>query len=409
MTAEELAKAVGATKAQILAYENGHRVPDPPRVQALAHALNVPPWALMDHAERDQWTLADYRRAVGLRAQDVVSMLAVSSKNYRRFETEGIVPSRRPMFVDEVAGALRLHRRTVEGALDRTPAVQMRQARAAELIVEMANRYVPKPGAWRGPTPDDPQLIELAQAYGRPVQRIRRVLTYELGELRQSHVRAERERVVAEYDTNRARQIRASHAWGNWEEVIRKELARIPQRLERFHRSAQPSDVWQTMVDLHNSDATPPSSGRASGRPDAGNWAVTSLLAQEGRSLPTPHMIETSTVDDIPVCRLSYAGLSHVREFTGLYSMLYPGVRRAGRTARAGKHRSLAAPETFTILGHAERLTLPQPVLEDARIRAQLTKGPVTLTLSSTWDVVITVQSLGAAPVGLFDLDDDRD
>lgn len=62
MTAEELAGAAGTTKAQILAYENGHRVPDPPRIKALARALHIHPRLLMNPEKRGNWAIADAAR-----------------------------------------------------------------------------------------------------------------------------------------------------------------------------------------------------------------------------------------------------------------------------------------------------------------------------------------------------------
>ncbi|WP_329431488.1 helix-turn-helix transcriptional regulator [Streptomyces sp. NBC_01280] len=83
MTAEELAGAAGTTKAQILAYENGHRVPDPPRIKALARALHIHPRLLMNPEKRGNWAIADVRRGCGLRADDVVRELGVSPKERR--------------------------------------------------------------------------------------------------------------------------------------------------------------------------------------------------------------------------------------------------------------------------------------------------------------------------------------
>ncbi|MEU5160268.1 helix-turn-helix transcriptional regulator [Streptomyces sp. NPDC020875] len=390
ITADALARAVGATKAQILAYENGHRVPDPPRVRALAEALGIHPWQLMNTESRSSWTLADLRRAAGLRAQDVVERLEVSPKNYRRFETEGIVPSRRPRFVDDVAAALGMSRRTVERAVDRTPAVQRRQARAFELVLAMAERYVPRPGPWHGPTTTDDNLIELAAAYGRAPQRLRRVLAYELGELRRKFVRAQRERVIADYDADRKRQDGAREALYRWNEMYIRSLHRIPGRLERFHRTAQPSDVWQLLVDLNNTDATV--------RSDTGVWAVTVLLHRDPRVLP-PHFVEQSAIDGVPVCRLSVPGAHHVAAFAGLYASLYPGVRRPSRTAaRSGtKLRTPGAVgDTFALPGRTERIAVPQPFLEKARTVSAETKSIVSVGLSNRFVLMVGKQSLTA-------------
>ncbi|WP_078885052.1 helix-turn-helix transcriptional regulator [Streptomyces sp. NRRL S-146] len=402
MTADALAHAVGATKAQILAYENGHRVPDPPRVRALAVALKIHPWQLMNLDVHDSWTLGDYRRGAGLRAQDVVDVLGVSPKNYRRFENEGIVPSRRPCFVDEVAAALGMPRRLVERAIDKAPAVQRRQARAFELVVAMAERYVPRPGVWRGPALDDPHLIELAESYGRPVQRIRRVLAYELGELRQKQVRTQRERVIADYDTDHRRQAGAREAMERWNEAFDRELVRIPRRLEQFHRTTQPSDVWQLLVDLHNVDAL--------ARPDTDTWAVTKLL-RSACEVVSPYLVERHTVEDVAVCRLSTAGASHVNMFSGLYAALYPGVRRPLRGTYRGnaRTRNPIGSEAFSVPNHLERLVMPQPLLESARIVAADTKSLFPLRISPRYCLMVGANSLSLVATGEAQLTDSQD
>lgn len=391
MTAEELAHAVGATKAQILAYENGHRVPDPPRLLALAQALRIHPWKLTNPDNRSTWTLADFRRASGLKAQDMVEHLGVSPKNYRRFENQGIVPSRRPQFVDEVAGAIGVTRRLVEGAIDQTPAVQKRQARARELIVAMVDRYVLRPGPWKGPELDDPQLIELAAAYGRPVQRLRRVLAYELGELRQGQVRAMREGIIANYDIDRGRQYNARNAMDRWDEVSENSLARLPQRLERFHRSAQPAEIWQHLVDLYNIDAT--------ARADSGTWTPTFMLCKDPLVLPRS-LVEHRALDDVMAIRLTVPGINHIATFRGLYASLYPVARRPLRTASATRTRTSAAgPETFTLPGRTERLALPQPLLETMRTQFSNPKTPLQLRLSPTYELTVGTNSLTATAV----------
>ncbi|OKJ70194.1 hypothetical protein AMK31_37060 [Streptomyces sp. TSRI0107] len=342
------------------------------------------PFELMDRAKQQTWALADLRRACCLRAEDITKRLNVSAKNYRRFEAEGIVPSRSPRFVDDVADVLHVSRRMVENAMNHTPAVQRRKERTAELIEAMARTYVPQAGPWRGPSADDPALIELATAFGRPIQRIRRVLTYELGELRQAHVRAQRENVIARFDTDRVRQMRAREAVLHWHEVTAKDLAQIPQRLERFHRSAQPSDVWQLLVDLFNVDATY--------RPDTGNWAVTKLLCNDPGVLPR-HMVQHRSIDDVAVCRLTVQGVAHVYAFTGLYTHLFPGVRRPVRPSRG---RSRVIQESFTLPQHGEQLVVPDPFLESARIAAAGRKVALPVRLSPSYDLNIGTQSLSA-------------
>ncbi|MEV0186666.1 helix-turn-helix transcriptional regulator [Streptomyces sp. NPDC050625] len=392
MTAEELARKAGTTKAQILAYENGHRVPDPQRIRALARALELHPWYLMNPDRRDEWAVADVRRACGLRAEDVVRQLGISPKNYRRFETEGIVPSRRPGFLTEVATVFGTPREILERAIDKAPAAKLRQRRTADLVQKLAERYVPAAGPWKGPDPADPDLVELAAAYGRPISRTRRVMIHELGELRQRHVRALRERVIADYDTDRERQLNAQAAFARWDELYVRELARIPVRLEQFHRTAQPSDAWQILVDLFNADAVQ--------RADA-PWAVTKLLTEDAAAVPA-HLVAQQRIDDIPVCRLTPAGYSHVSVFAGLYAALYPTSRRPLKMPTRGTQRKAPVPGTTVALpgqtteaGHPVRLVVPLPALE--KLQKTGAVKPVTVELNSRLMLTLHPHSLGAA------------
>ncbi|MFD5430261.1 helix-turn-helix domain-containing protein [Streptomyces sp. NPDC127084] len=390
MSADALARATGTTKAQILAYENGHKVPDPPRIKALAHALKIDPRQLMDDSAQQTWTLADWRRAGGLRAQDVVTILGISPKNYRRFETEGILPSRRPQFLDEVAEVLNVPRQTVEAAMDQTPGVRERRARARELVLAMAEKYVSRPGPWRGPALDDPNLVELALAYGRPVQRLHRVLTHELGELRQNQVRALRERIIADYDTDRDRQANAQYAVDRWNNVFQRDQSLIPQRLERFHRTAQPSSLWQALVDLYTADATV--------RADAGTWAPAELLGKRPDEL-SQYMVERHLVGDVEVCRLTAQGANHVLTFNGLYAALYPTARRPMRLTTRGTPKTRSTTDTFTIPGYAERLVVPQPTIEAIRAELMSSKTAVNLKLSPSVNLSIGMKLLSTSPV----------
>ncbi|MFE4256057.1 hypothetical protein ACFRU3_42810 [Streptomyces sp. NPDC056910] len=65
-----------------------------------------------------------------------------------------------------------------------------------------------------------------------------------------------------------------------WNDLFTRDLRPIPLRLEQFHRNAQPSDVWQLLVDLHNVDAVPRGDGL---------WAVSKLLTEDTTVLPPPY------------------------------------------------------------------------------------------------------------------------
>ncbi|WP_406324851.1 helix-turn-helix domain-containing protein [Streptomyces niveus] len=372
LTAEMLADRVGTTKAQILAYENGHRTPDPQRIRALAEALHVRPQDLMRREGRRNWEVADIRRASGLRAGDVVKELCISPKSYRRFEQQGIVPVRRPRFLDDVAGVLGITYAALQAAIDNIPAVMERRDSSAEIVRELARRYVHNPGVWTGPDLEDPGVLQLAALYGRPPQRIRRILTRALGELRLLSVRMRREKIIADFDPDLARQQRAISAIERWEEAYSMEVARIPVRLEGFHRSAQPSDAWQALVDLSDADT----------RPD-GPWVFTSLLGRpETLAQLPPFLVKQHEFDGVPAAQLTASGHVHVRNFQEMYAALYPGLRRPrARASRrsAGTARS-AREGGFTLRGRPERFVIPPHALDQLILSSE--KGPTDIRVA---------------------------
>ncbi|AQW50735.1 helix-turn-helix domain-containing protein [Streptomyces violaceusniger] len=380
LTAEQLAVMAGATKAQVLAYENGRRVPDPERIQALADALGVRPRRLMDRSRSHLWSVADLRRGCGFTAQRLVEELGISPKSYRRFEQQAIVPARRPRFLDDVAGSLGVQLTALELAIDNIPAVARRHQRAAELTAVLAARYVSRSGLWKGPAAEDVELLELAALYGRPPQRLRRVLTHQLGELRHMMVRIKREQVIAEYDPDLPRQQKASSAAERWEEMYERDLGAIPLRLEEFHRTSQPSDAWQALVDLHDADARP-----------EGFWVPSALLARtDTLTLLPPSLVAQRLFDDVPAAQLTRRGLIHLRKFRELYAALFPGIRRprlSNRSSRgaSGAARSPAPPPELSIQlpGRSERFAVP-PLTLSKLVRQSEAKGVTDIRLSST-------------------------
>ncbi|WP_167500861.1 helix-turn-helix domain-containing protein [Streptomyces malaysiensis] len=381
LTAEQLAVMVGATKAQVLAYENGRQVPDPERIQALADALGVRPRRLMDRSRAHLWSVADLRRGCGFTAQRLVEELGISPKSYRRFEQQAIVPARRPRFLDDVAGCLGVRLPALELAIDNIPAVAQRSQRAAELTAMLAAHYVSRSGLWKGPAAEDVELLELAALYGRPPQRLRRVMTHQLGELRHMMVRIKREQVIAEYDPDLPRQQKASSAVERWEEMYERELGAIPLRLEEFHRTSQPSDAWQVLVDLHDADAWPD-----------GSWVPSALLARtDTLTLLPPSLVTQRLFDDVPAAQLTRRGLNHLRKFRGLYAALFPGIRSprrlSNRSSRetAGAARSPAPPPELSIQlpGRSERFAIP-PLTVSKLVRQSEAKGVTDTRLSPT-------------------------
>ncbi|MFJ7497831.1 helix-turn-helix domain-containing protein [Streptomyces sp. NPDC097727] len=366
LTAAALAARVGTTKSQILAYENGHQTPDPKRIRELAEALDVVPQLLMRGGHRKQWDLADVRRSSGLTAKDVVEALCISPKSYRRFEQNGIVPVRRPKFLDDVAGVLGVPQRELQRAIDNVSAVKERRQLTAVLTDTLAKRYVSKPGTWKGPDIDDSCVLQLSALYGRPPQRIRRLMTHLLGELRQMTVRMQREKIIADFDPDPMRQQRAGAAIERWSEVYEREIERIPKLLEGFHRSAQPSDAWQVLVNLHDAGVHP-----------EGSWVFSTLLGNPEtlRMLPRS-LVRQQTFDEVAAAQLTANGRAHVRNFQELYAALYPGLRRPRPQASrqpAGSTRSTRPETAFTLPGRQERFVIPNYVLDELHRKGKST------------------------------------
>ncbi|MCX5115526.1 helix-turn-helix domain-containing protein [Streptomyces sp. NBC_00378] len=358
LTAAALAARVGTTKAQILAYENGHQTPDPKRIRELADALDVDPQMLMNQKRRKNWDLADIRRASGLTARDVVEALGISPKSYRRFEQHGIVPARRPKFLDDVTDALGVAQRDLHAAIDNVPAVRERRRQTAVLTETLADRYVARPGTWKGPNIDDPCVLQLSALYGRPPQRIRRLMTHLLGELRQMSVRMQREKIIADFDPEPMRQQRAWAAIERWGEVYDQEIDRIPRLLEGFHRAAQPSDAWQVLVNLHD----------AGTQPD-GSWVFSALLgSSETLRLLPRSLARQQTFNEVAAAQLTPSGHMHVRSFQELYAALYPGLRRPRPQVSRhpqGANRAARPEAAFTLPGRQERFVIPHYVLDE--------------------------------------------
>ncbi|MEU5416633.1 helix-turn-helix domain-containing protein [Streptomyces clavifer] len=384
LTAAGLAKLASTTKAQILAYENGHRTPDPQRIRELAEHLGVRPIDLMNRDRQSHWDVATMRRANGLTAKELSAELSISPKSYRRFEQQGVVPVRRPRFLDDVGTTLRISRSTLHTAIDNIPAVIERQHETEQIIQALARTYVARPGIWKGPDLEDPGVVKLSVMYGRPPQRIRRILTRLLGELRQTSVRMRRERILADFGTELSSQQTAKAAVERWREIFVNEMLRIPGRLEGFHRSAQPSAAWQVMVDLYDSETRP-----------EGVWVVSAHLGRLDvmEELP-PSLVTQWRFDGIRAAALTSVGYRHVRQYQDMYLALYPGLRRPRpRTKRSGSRTST----TFTIPGRSERFTIP-PSTIDRLLLTSTGSGPWEMQLSPT--IRLTISSVGGRPVG---------
>ncbi|MFD3814349.1 helix-turn-helix transcriptional regulator [Streptomyces rubiginosohelvolus] len=381
LSAQKLGDLVGASKAQILAYENGHRTPDPARIRELADHLGIRPIDLMSSQNWRSWDVADRRRAGGLTAKELSDQLGISPKSYRRLEQQGIVPARSPRFLDDVAEALGIWPAELDRAINNIAAVKARRRETASIINGLADTYIHLPGQWKGPNADDPGLARLSVLYGRPVARIRRILTKALGELRLISARREREQIIADFDPDPGRQLKAVHATERWTEVYSSELARIPARLEGFHRSAQPSNAWQALVALYEIE------------PRLTSWVPGPLLGHpEALEQLPPSLVVQHVIGDLHAAQLTQAGIRHVANYRDFYAALYPGLRRPRlRTARSAASAPLTSA-MFSPPGSQARFAVPPHVLERLVLRSGGT-GPWDLWISPSLRLSISLVS----------------
>jgi len=318
LSAEELARRVNATKAQILAYENGRYSPDPPRIGQLAKALGVPPLGLTDRDTAQHWTLAELRRASGLRVTDVVDQLDVSYANYRRLENEGLVTPRSYALVPAAAELFGISVTGLETHLANIPASQKRVAQARPLLAAMQDTYV-VPGELALPNPDDSSVQQLAEVFRRPPLVLARLLGQEVARIRAIKRRLAGYEATAHFGPSADEQAAAHRGAESERRRLDRLTANLPGRLDAFFRCALPSDSWRALALLH-----------LVGR--FGLWlsptqlqeseeSVLSISSSLRRSLPSPQ-------GPPGVYQISDEGDNHCKAYRPWYDALYPGVSR---------------------------------------------------------------------------------
>ncbi|MFF9078771.1 helix-turn-helix domain-containing protein [Streptomyces rubiginosohelvolus] len=250
LSASALADAVSATKSQILAYENGRYSPDPQRIKELAAALGVTPLDLADDTNRDNWTLADLRRANGLRAVDMANILQVSAAAYRKLESQGLTPARASALALSVASYLNISLAALEQHLANVPAVQTRRTHTAQLLRLLHETYV-QPGTVDLPDKDHPLITELAGLYARPASTISPIVQYELAALRRARRKIASIQAVANYGATALEQENAQNDVRSEQARVADALRALPARLDAFLKSVLPSDVWRALAVLN--------------------------------------------------------------------------------------------------------------------------------------------------------------
>ncbi|MFJ4674084.1 helix-turn-helix domain-containing protein [Kitasatospora purpeofusca] len=310
MTAAEVAEAVGTTKAQILAYEHGRQVPEPPRIMALAELFDIHPLAFARNHGGDM-SLSELRRACGHRADDIVAKLSVSPKVYRRFEVHGLTPARRPTLIFEVAFLLGLKAHSVDRALQQSPNVIARVEQVAEILQQIRRKYVINPEPWTAPHARDEQVKQLARLLGRSPAGVARLSAFIFGSERRRVMRADQETLTGIYEINPDRRNSALKNVSKSNDRYQQDIRNLPSKLDRFFRFALPSSMISSM-------------GRLSDQ-----WTMfsrTGIGAESIKVMPPEFVsLRTDGTSRLEI-RLSSSGVAHLRMYRSWYKALYPNL-----------------------------------------------------------------------------------
>lgn len=307
---EELARRIGAKRAEIAAYEQSRSRPEPARIRALAAALGVYPLDLSEES-RLEWTLADLRRASGWTARSVSRELQVSERSYRRLETEGLEPARQRGLVRRVAVLLQVGSAETEECLSRSPGVHRRLGAVEQALRRLLERCL-RPGCLDEPHLADAEIICLAALYHCPVSMVARILAQEISLLREMHRREAAACATADYAPTREEQALARKRADTESERITLCRTQLPGRLDAFFRQMLTQDSWHTLHTMQKARTVR-------------TWWSRAELPGTGEGLdglPFDYLEEKA--GPVVQYRLSGAGHRHCVQFGSWYNACYP-------------------------------------------------------------------------------------
>ncbi|MFD5013742.1 helix-turn-helix domain-containing protein [Streptomyces chartreusis] len=315
LSAEGLAEKVGASKAQILAYENGQRVPEPPRIRQLADALGISPLELANQSGMRAWQLADLRRANGLRASDLCSNLGLKPHSYRRLETAGLTADGRYGLSQRLAAALGVSMRALERHFTNAPAVRQRLDSIRQPLTSLIEKHLGR-GCTSSPEATDQAVKEIAACYARSVTTVARLLSQEVLTLREMRHRQAIQAATAFYGPTAEEQQRARRRMVDEEARVNQLISSLPRRLDSFFRAQLAPASWETLSQLHLA--------RTNERILA---LVAPAVAQDSTLAPLIQPAARRTTASGPgLYDISGEGQRHYLNFKHWYEVLYPWV-----------------------------------------------------------------------------------
>ncbi|MET8453498.1 helix-turn-helix transcriptional regulator [Streptomyces sp. NPDC005209] len=245
LTVACLARRVGTSKALILSYEHGRSSPSPQRLADLARAVGVPASALQHDAQ-----LSDLRVARGLTLAELAGRLGLAVNTYRRIESSGVLPKRRPGVFWDLAHELDVDHSQLDEAIRRIPAVEERRHHAGLMLDDVLARAL-DPGPFEALQDSSPPAKILAVVYGVPASTVSTVVNMLLADLRQLAL----QRAQLEARRDFTAHTRPAHLYERELENISGRIAedtqRVPDILERYLVNPMPQPCWRGLAELY--------------------------------------------------------------------------------------------------------------------------------------------------------------
>jgi transcriptional regulator with XRE-family HTH domain len=331
LSAAELARRVGTSKARILAYENGTSVPEPGRIEQLAEVFGIAPRQLCKVPADSEHGIRHLRISAGLTTAEAADLLGVSRTTYRELEQYAKLPARHDGTLPlRLAQAFSASPRQIHRALSSHPQAVKRREEITRLLTSLFER-AHKPYTTVAISADEPELLALAALLRRPAGMTCRLVNHELVRLRGDL----RDRELA----------RATEAYAQSEEDMRRARTRVTALTERIDRAADVAAhslprflaeamsgrQWRLAVRLFTGEPVPDQRLIDVAEPEAWRGLITQgLIARERRS-------EAGAVG----LTLSPEGLDRVLSEARLYACLYPRIPTPSRSARAQARQRL--------------------------------------------------------------------
>ncbi|WP_373567911.1 helix-turn-helix transcriptional regulator [Streptomyces malaysiensis] len=246
LTADCLAKQVGTSKALILSYEHGKSSPSPQRLAALAEAVGVPAVLLQNSGGQ----LSDLRVSRGLTLDEIAAQLDLAVNTYRRIESAGVLPKRRPGVVWDLARVLKVDYSRLRTALSRVPAVQKRREAATEVLRD-AITWALEPGPFQAVEDTSRTAGMLGALYRVRPSVASKVVNIQLTDLRQLGLQRAQVEARRDYAAHTRSTFLYERELDRLAADIDEARDQVPEVLEQYLSNPMTQPCWGTLAKLY--------------------------------------------------------------------------------------------------------------------------------------------------------------